>query len=162
MYIYKCVALRILRLIQLQCILQHVIQRSPRFPNRVAVCIDFDEFFNVVFYHTPLCFQQSTKLLPTPRRYVTIVMCCNSLLEGLPPLSISLNRVLGNTYHALNNLSLLVTREVFPFPRAGRTSPHHHRQRNLEIQRTIPDFAELVRLLGKGKKIRTLLASRKG
>jgi hypothetical protein len=57
MYVNKYVALRVLRLVQLQCILQHVIQQSPRFPNGVAMCINSDEFCNAMFYHAPLCFQ---------------------------------------------------------------------------------------------------------
>jgi hypothetical protein len=116
----KRLLLRVFQGIQSEGLLHNLVL----FVSRLLICIVIIEyttkFQNVVLHASPLRLQRRKMTMPSPNKFVRIVMSLNPLPKCIFPLPIADARVLGNVQHAQADLTLLVSGKILVLLGTGR------------------------------------------
>jgi hypothetical protein len=81
-----------------------------------------------VLHASPLCLQRLKRTMPSPNKFVQIIMSLYPLPKCIFPWPIADARLLGNIQHAQGDLMLLVSGKILALLGAGRRSRHHQEE----------------------------------
>lgn len=101
--------------IKLQCLLQCVFNKCPKFIQGNKRPMTTHKLGDIVFNHSPFCFQTSCLPICTCWRLIFVVLLLQPIPECFHFLSTTNHKVLQNMEIQLAKLVVFVNKEAFPF-----------------------------------------------